>query len=132
MATNASSPSSTSLREPQKDAQVTETTPISDSRTLNEKTPAGTDEKQDDSDVEQGVPEKPQGGPPPGAFDPRQNPDGGTKAWLCVLGGFCTLFCSFGWINCIGVFQNYYQTHQLSEYAPSTIAWVSSSLPLTV
>lgn len=27
-------------------------------------------------------------------------------------------------INCIGVFQNYYQTHQLKEYSPSTIGWV--------
>ncbi|KAK5168867.1 uncharacterized protein LTR77_006176 [Saxophila tyrrhenica] len=77
------------------------------------------------ADVEQGTPEKPQG-PPPGAFDPRQNPDGGLKAWLCVLGGFCSLFCSFGWINCVGVFQTYYQMHQLSEYAPDTIAWVAS------
>lgn len=49
-------------------------------------------------DIEQAVSEKPQG-PPPGAFDPRQNPDGGLKAWLTVLGGFCALFCSFGWIN---------------------------------
>ena len=56
-------------------------------------------EKQQDSDVEQGGPEKPQV-PPPGAFNPMENPDGGLKAWLCVLGGFCTLFCSFGWINC--------------------------------
>ena len=57
------------------------------------------EEKQDGIDGENETLEKPQG-PPPGAFDPRQNPDGGTKAWLCVLGGFCTLFCSFGWINC--------------------------------
>lgn len=57
----------------------------------------------DQRDVEQAMPEKPQG-PPPGAFDPRQNPDGGLKAWLCVLGGFCALFCSFGWINwCVGL-----------------------------
>lgn len=104
-------------------------------------------EKQDD--VEEGQPQKPQG-PPPGAFDPRQNPDGGTKAWLCALGGFCTLFCSFGWINCelsplreqttallryvlmfkfdlgIGVFQEYYQQGPLSSYAPSTVAWIAS------
>jgi hypothetical protein len=81
------------------------------------------DDDSKDGDVEQGVPEKPQG-PPPGAFNPMENPDGGLKAWLCVLGGFCSLFCSFGWINCVGVFQSYYQTHQLASYAPSTIAWV--------
>ena len=27
-------------------------------------------------------------------------PDGGIRAWMVVLGGFCCLFCSFGWINC--------------------------------
>lgn len=26
-------------------------------------------------------------------------PDGGTAAWLCVLGAWCTAFCSFGWLN---------------------------------
>lgn len=26
-------------------------------------------------------------------------PDGGAAAWLCVLGAWCTAFCSFGWIN---------------------------------
>ncbi|KAK4955109.1 hypothetical protein LTR10_007303 [Elasticomyces elasticus] len=74
------------------------------------------------ADVEKGSPPKPS---TPG-FDPRQNPDGGLQAWLCVLGGFCVLFCSFGWINCIGVFQEYYQTHQLSQYDPSTVSWISS------
>jgi hypothetical protein len=29
-----------------------------------------------------------------------------------------------GWINCIGVFQDYYQTHELSQYSSSTIAWI--------
>lgn len=27
-------------------------------------------------------------------------PDGGLQAWLVVLGAFCGLFVSFGWINC--------------------------------
>ena len=39
--------------------------------------------------------------PPPGPMDPASFPDGGFKAWLVVLGAFCCLFCSFGWINCI-------------------------------
>jgi hypothetical protein len=34
-------------------------------------------------------------GPDPSAF-----PDGGYDAWLAVAGGFCTIFSSFGWINC--------------------------------
>jgi hypothetical protein len=27
-------------------------------------------------------------------------PDGGLQAWIVVLGGFCCMVCSFGWINC--------------------------------
>jgi hypothetical protein len=32
--------------------------------------------------------------------DPNACPDGGFQAWLAVAGGFCTVFASFGWINC--------------------------------
>ena len=53
-------------------------------------------------------------------------PDGGTWAWLCVLGAWCTSFCSFGWLNSIGAFQEYYQTGPLHQYDPSTIAWIPS------
>ncbi|TIA03892.1 monocarboxylate permease-like protein-like protein [Aureobasidium pullulans] len=62
----------------------------------------------------------------PNPFDPSQFPDGGTNAWLCALGGSCCLFASFGWLNCIGVFQNYYSTNQLRDYSSSTVAWISS------
>ncbi|KAH5760898.1 hypothetical protein HBI16_185250 [Parastagonospora nodorum] len=58
---------------------------------------------------------------------PSPPPDGGLQAWLVVLGGFCTVFASFGWINCIGIFQNYYQTDQLASYSPSTVAWIPST-----
>jgi len=33
-------------------------------------------------------------------LDPNNPPDGGLEAWLVVAGGFFTIFCSFGWINC--------------------------------
>jgi hypothetical protein len=77
--------------------------------------------------------------------DPGPPPDGGFEAWLVVLGGFCTVFSSFGWINCkefvpvgdhdgkklnfqgIGIFQDYYQDNQLKAYSPSTIAWIPST-----
>ncbi len=49
------------------------------------------------SDLEQAVPEKP---PVPSMTDPSSFPDGGLEAWLVVVGAFCCLFCSFGWINC--------------------------------
>lgn len=64
--------------------------------------------------------------PPTSPYHPSQFPDGGAKAFLCLLGGFCCLFCSFGWLNCLGVFQNYYQMHQLSDYSSSSIAWIAS------
>jgi hypothetical protein len=77
---------------------------------------------------------------------PSPPPDGGLQAWLVVLGSFCMVFASFGWINCtyypqkivrgrtqantpkgIGVFQDYYQNHQLSTYSPSTVAWIPAT-----
>ena len=57
-------------------------------------------------------------------MDPKAFPDGGATAWLTVAGASACLFVSFGWINCIGVFQDYYQTHQLRQYSPSQIAWI--------
>ncbi|KAG5946942.1 hypothetical protein E4U53_006503 [Claviceps sorghi] len=53
-------------------------------------------------------------------------PDGGTAAWLAVLGAWCTMFCSFGWINSVGAFQEYYQHELLSSYSASTISWIPS------
>lgn len=34
-------------------------------------------------------------------LDAKKNdaPDGGMQAWSVVLGSWCVLFCSFGWIN---------------------------------
>jgi hypothetical protein len=34
-------------------------------------------------------------------LDPHAFPDGGFQAWFCIAGGFCTVFCSFGWVNCM-------------------------------
>ncbi|KAJ5730360.1 uncharacterized protein N7483_004868 [Penicillium malachiteum] len=53
-------------------------------------------------------------------------PDGGLRAWLVVIGAFFGLFTSFGWGSCVGVFQEYYQTHQLQTDSPSTISWIPS------
>ena len=51
-------------------------------------------------------------------------PNDGAKAWLVILGGWCCLLVSFGWITSIGVFQDYYQKYQLRDYSPSTVAWI--------
>lgn len=53
-------------------------------------------------------------------------PDGGFEAWLVILGAWCCLFVSFGWITSIGVFQDYYLGHQLSNYSSSTVSWIPS------
>ena len=55
---------------------------------------------------------------------PQPFPEGGAKAWLTVAGSAACLFVSFGWVNCVGIFEEYYQTHQLSQYTPSEIAWI--------
>ena len=34
------------------------------------------------------------------------------------------MFVSFGWINCIGVFQNYYQENQLRDYSESDVSLI--------
>ena len=57
---------------------------------------------------------------------PPSAPDGGLAAWTVVLGTWCTSFCSFGWLNSIGVFQEYYKTNLLNSYSPSTISWIPS------
>lgn len=49
-------------------------------------------EKSPSQQQQQGASTEPDFGPPP---------NGGLAAWMVVLGGFCTVFASFGWINCI-------------------------------
>ena len=63
--------------------------------------------------------------PPPNAWmNPEAFPDGGATAWLTVAGASACLFVSFGWVNCVGIFQDYYQNNQLKSYTPSDIAWI--------
>lgn len=59
-------------------------------------------------------------------MDPSSFPDGGTEAWLTVAGAAACLFVSFGWVNAVGFFQDYYERNQLKQYSPSQIAWISS------
>ena len=72
-------------------------------------------------DLEKAEEKKP---PLPGGIDPASFPDGGWEAWLAVSGSFACLFCSFGWINAIGVFQTEWEKNQLKMYSPSTISWI--------
>ncbi|KAG5983206.1 hypothetical protein E4U55_000547 [Claviceps digitariae] len=53
-------------------------------------------------------------------------PDGGLDAWLVVVGAWCVSFSSYGWINSVGTFQEYYQNGPLKDYTASQIAWIPS------
>jgi hypothetical protein len=53
-------------------------------------------------------------------------PEGGTKAYLAVAGAFAGMFVSFGWVNCIAIFQAEYETNQLKDYTTSEVSWITS------
>ncbi|RMJ27933.1 MFS monocarboxylate transporter [Aspergillus sp. HF37] len=48
------------------------------------------------------------------------------RAWLTLLGAFSTSFCSVGFINAFGIFQEYYGSHQLREHSDFDISWIGS------
>lgn len=76
-------------------------------------------------DADQAVPDSKHGFDT--AIDELPPLDTSPRGWLAVVGGFCCLFVSFGWITCIGVFQAYYSTHQLRHYSASDVGWIPSA-----
>ncbi|RMZ76271.1 hypothetical protein DV737_g4893, partial [Chaetothyriales sp. CBS 132003] len=58
--------------------------------------------------------------------DPSSFPDGGKEAWMTVAGAAACFFVSWGWINCIGVFLDYYIRVPLAEYSASEVSWIPS------
>ncbi|EER24620.1 hypothetical protein D8B26_005030 [Coccidioides posadasii str. Silveira] len=53
-------------------------------------------------------------------------PNGGTRAWLQVLGAHFLFFNSWGIVNTFGSYETYYEIDLLSTSSPSSIAWVGS------
>ena len=53
-------------------------------------------------------------------------PDGGTRAWLCVFGGFLGTFVTFGYLNSYGVWQEYYRRTTLANKTASEISWIGA------
>ena len=100
------------IQNPNAMRDLTETEKISDADGRHETTQRSLDDE---------LVQKPTGSP---WMDPKAFPEGGTQAWLTVAGSSACLFVSFGWVNCVGVFQEYYQTHQLKEYSASDVAWI--------
>jgi hypothetical protein len=54
-------------------------------------------------------------------------PEGGTKAYLAILGAFTGMFVSFGWVNCIALFQAEYEINQLKDYTTSEVSCITST-----
>ncbi|KAL5354932.1 MFS transporter, MCP family, solute carrier family 16, member 10 [Aspergillus floccosus] len=52
---------------------------------------------------------------------------GTPKAYLSLLGGSLGLFISFGWVNCIALFQAEYEINQLQGYSSSSVSWITST-----
>ncbi|KAJ5407060.1 hypothetical protein N7465_008344 [Penicillium sp. CMV-2018d] len=48
------------------------------------------------------------------------------RAWLSILGAFTCAFCTVGFMNSFGIFQEYYAKNQLSSSSTSTIAWIGA------
>jgi hypothetical protein len=73
--------------------------------------------------LEQGLPKDEE------KHDEKQDPppkEGTLKAYLALLAGFLGLFVSFGWVNCVALFQAEYEANQLKNYSSSEISWIPS------
>jgi MFS family permease len=46
--------------------------------------------------------------------------------WLVAGGSACIFFCTLGFANSFGTFQEYYMTHQLQAESASKISWIGS------
>ncbi|KAK2787237.1 hypothetical protein FQN52_007326 [Onygenales sp. PD_12] len=53
-------------------------------------------------------------------------PEGGARAWSVALGTAGVLFCTFGYANGFGVYQEYYISNQLRHSSPSAVSWIGS------
>ncbi|KAI0422142.1 major facilitator superfamily domain-containing protein [Xylaria grammica] len=64
--------------------------------------------------------------PPPAEVHDAGPPNGGLVAWLQVAAAFIFYGNTLGLLNTFGVYQTYYETHLLKEYASSDISWIGS------
>ncbi len=73
------------------------------------------------SDLEQNLPSSPDDDSEKLDF-----PEGGLKAWLCVLGSFLGLTNVFGIVNSSSAIEAYISKHQLADFSASAVGWVFS------
>ncbi|QRV97282.1 major facilitator superfamily transporter [Ceratobasidium sp. AG-Ba] len=60
-------------------------------------------------------------------YTPPQIPDGGAKAWATVAGAWLVLFCTFGYANAFGAYEDYYTRVYMTNKSSSDIAWIGST-----
>lgn len=48
------------------------------------------------------------------------------RAWKVLIGSLCMTIATYGLMSAIGLFQTYWQRHQLAGESPSKIAWIVS------
>ncbi|KAJ7146008.1 major facilitator superfamily domain-containing protein [Mycena epipterygia] len=53
-------------------------------------------------------------------------PEGGREAWLTMAGAWMVQFCTFGYINAFGVYQDYYTREFLINKTAADISWIGS------
>ncbi|KAF8891750.1 MFS general substrate transporter [Infundibulicybe gibba] len=53
-------------------------------------------------------------------------PEGGWEAWATVLGAWIIQFCTFGYTNAFGVYQDFYVREYLNNFSSSQISWIGS------
>jgi MFS family permease len=50
--------------------------------------------------------------------------DAGSRSWSIAAGSFCLTITTLGLLSSMGLFQTYWQNHQLSALPKSNIAWI--------
>ncbi|KAF8624710.1 hypothetical protein AX17_007041 [Amanita inopinata Kibby_2008] len=54
-------------------------------------------------------------------------PEGGRQGWLTLIGATLTQYCTFGYTNGFGVYQDFYVRNYLDDYTPSQIGWIGGT-----
>ncbi|OAL54268.1 MFS general substrate transporter [Pyrenochaeta sp. DS3sAY3a] len=62
-----------------------------------------------------------------GLVEGERCPDGGSQAWLVVLGAWCAMIPSMGLLNTLAVLQAWISTHELPDISESKLGWIFSS-----
>ncbi|KAI0126806.1 major facilitator superfamily domain-containing protein [Xylariales sp. AK1849] len=64
--------------------------------------------------------------PSPKGEDLDAAPEGGSRAWIVASGGAAIFFCTLGFGNSFGAFEQYYSEHLLKGESASKISWIGS------